>query len=845
MRTFDLRCSVSWLLVVALSIVAGGCGMYDDPQQPHEEYDEEYETRRGSLEAMCQVEVEGHGTLDLEEEYLAQVVQCENPHAPFEALKAQAIAARGYAKYFGEVEGGGRALAADTDDQMYACGDPPSEDVKRAVRETAGVVPTHNDKVIAPFYVAGAVDSDPNTCQGGVDDPTNTEHYVTYNQHKVGSQVTPSSLGWEESPANRGALSQNGSSCLAEKGWDHERILRYYYGDDVRATKLSGSCVDSSDDDPASQGGVVDDSAGGGNDECGQAAADPNIITRSEWGARPPKNNRAKHDPKRFTIHHTTGPNDTAKSVQNYHMDKRGWLDVGYHYMIDKQGKIYQGNPVDRQGAHAYGHNVGNIGIALLGDYENNEPHQAQIDAVGKLMRQLADKYGIEVDQDTVSGHRDLGSTVCPGQALYDRLDQIIEKANGSSQECTSDDDNQVENPDEQEFKYVRVEAVSDEPRGHQDTLDGFELDSVYFQRGQGSGEKHTASSVVSSSQTDQPENALGDADNQSCDDRSSTLAVIETGGDLVVEFDQTFETNDVVSLYQGNPDNTDEGCEPSGSVDISVSADGETWYTIGRDKSVGPSAVVDPTGVRFAQPKADSTQESDVHFEVEATEDVTKVEYLADDWSMGESTEGPNFPFDYEFDNGGTRQLEARAYNSSDEVIATDQIAIDVDKNGGVDTQLADELGSEGGICSNEGNGEGGPRCSDGRGGYSTGQCWAFVKAAMIRSGLGDRNDINQLAQQAGMSAYDVQVSAAGFKRAADKAPGALASTMGLEKIDANPTDAPRGAVIAYSPNCMDAHARYGHIEISQGDGYACSDYCDEIRGNAECASVYAPTAN
>ncbi len=109
--------------------------------------------------------------------------------------------------------------------------------------------------------------------------------------------------------------------------------------------------------------------------------------------------------------------------------------------------------------------------------------------------------------------------------------------------------------------------------------------------------------------------------------------------------------------------------------------------------------------------------------------------------------------------------------------------------------------------------------------------------------AGLATRADINELAAHAGMSGYSVQVSAAGFKRAADRAPGALDSTMGLKKVDTPPTQSPKGAVIAWSPGCMGAHSRYGHIEISHGDGYACSDYCGQIRGDASCASVYVPT--
>ena len=67
----------------------------------------------------------------------------------------------------------------------------------------------------------------------------------------------------------------------------------------------------------------------------------------------------------------------------------------------------------------------------------------------------------------------------------------------------------------------------------------------------------------------------------------------------------------------------------------------------------------------------------------------------------------------------------------------------------------------------------------------------------------------------------------------------------MGLERADIPPTEAPAGAIIAWERNCMGAHHTWGHIEIAMGDGYACSDYCAPIRGDAPCASVYVPVNN
>ncbi len=196
--------------------------------------------------ARCTIDVIGHGEIDLEEDYLPRVVFCENGNADFEALKVQAIAARTYAYY--RLRTGDGTIDDGTSDQVYGCdrGDPREEHI-RAVRETAGIVLEYMDQVPAGFYVAGALQDGP-SCQGGSRDPTNTERFVTYNEGRSGGDVTQTPLGWvnPRNHANRGAMSQNGSDCLAEEGWTYEEILRFYYGADIAIVRAEGieACTD-------------------------------------------------------------------------------------------------------------------------------------------------------------------------------------------------------------------------------------------------------------------------------------------------------------------------------------------------------------------------------------------------------------------------------------------------------------------------------------------------------------------------------------------------------------------------------------------------------------------------
>lgn len=214
----------------ATLLVMAGCGV-----------NEPVGGRRAPLTAYCTATVEGRGEVDVETDYLPHVVNCENGGAAFEALAAQAIAARSYLYY--ELDRAG-SIGDGTGDQVYTCGREPSEDHYRAVEATSGIVLQYMGTQVAAFYVAGALQEPPD-CRGGTDDPTNTERYVTYNEGKSGDGIDQTTLGFVDptNHANRGCMSQNGSHCLAGLGWPHRDILRFYYGEDIEMVQAEGDCI--------------------------------------------------------------------------------------------------------------------------------------------------------------------------------------------------------------------------------------------------------------------------------------------------------------------------------------------------------------------------------------------------------------------------------------------------------------------------------------------------------------------------------------------------------------------------------------------------------------------------
>jgi hypothetical protein len=230
-----------WILIFGIFLNA--CGEIQElNENPASEV--MIETQNHPLQAYCEAEVIGVGTLDAENVYLPSVVNCENGGAPLEALKAQAVAARTYLYYNMETSDG---IEDGQSDQVYSCNRNPGDIHFQAVRETVGEVLTYRNKVIAAFYVAGSIPNNTQTCVADPNDPNaaSTEQYVTYNEGKSGTEIEQTILGWvnPEFSRNRGCQSQNGARCLANLGWQYQDILRFYYGEDIVFTTATGTCV--------------------------------------------------------------------------------------------------------------------------------------------------------------------------------------------------------------------------------------------------------------------------------------------------------------------------------------------------------------------------------------------------------------------------------------------------------------------------------------------------------------------------------------------------------------------------------------------------------------------------
>lgn len=180
----------------------------------------------------------------------------------------------------------------------------------------------------------------------------------------------------------------------------------------------------------------------------------PTLINRTEWNADPFIRGNpvplAQPNYTRMTFHHAACCSASTyeeglaqvKAIQNFHQDVRGWSDIGYHFLMDQEGRVYQGRPfLDNrrdlsvpprlaQGAHVGGFNVGNIGVSMLGCYHPAEGpgcvdvlSPAAKDSLITMFAYLGENYG--VDTADLFGHRDQGATSCPGDNNYALLPQM------------------------------------------------------------------------------------------------------------------------------------------------------------------------------------------------------------------------------------------------------------------------------------------------------------------------------------------------------------------------------------------------------------------------------------
>jgi hypothetical protein len=152
------------------------------------------------------------------------------------------------------------------------------------------------------------------------------------------------------------------------------------------------------------------------------------LVRRSAWANVSPISSKLKTAAffRRITIHHSGALilRDTARSsvigelngVLAAHRRIR-YGDIGYHFVIDYAGRVWEGRSLSYEGAHVSSENEGNIGVMLLGNFERQKPSQPQLETLARVSALLRRHFDISARR--VYGHRDIGASACPGRYLY------------------------------------------------------------------------------------------------------------------------------------------------------------------------------------------------------------------------------------------------------------------------------------------------------------------------------------------------------------------------------------------------------------------------------------------
>ncbi|HZD17934.1 MAG TPA: N-acetylmuramoyl-L-alanine amidase [Actinomycetota bacterium] len=269
----------------------------------------------------------------------------------------------------------------------------------------------------------------------------------------------PGSAEFERGRQGSGFLWTGGSRCL----WLALTLPAGSGISDVQVVFVNSSgTADGPGTGPASRGPLA---IGEPVDTASATTRRPRIVTREQWGADPGLLNcepLVADEVRMGFVHHTAGSNaysreeadDVVRGVYAYHTNGRGWCDIGYNFLVDRYGTIYEGRSGGMElpviGAAQMGFNTRAFSVSVMGNFETATVPRATRRALVRLLAWRLDvahvnpmararmvsaggsttrfERGETVRLRTISGHRDTGYTACPGANLYALLPMLRER---------------------------------------------------------------------------------------------------------------------------------------------------------------------------------------------------------------------------------------------------------------------------------------------------------------------------------------------------------------------------------------------------------------------------------
>ena len=163
----------------------------------------------------------------------------------------------------------------------------------------------------------------------------------------------------------------------------------------------------------------------------GSAPGFAGVQRRSAWAtAKPiPRRMDRMRPVRRITIHHDGMPpvalnsrSDVSARIDQIRKShqQRGWGDIGYHFVVDPRGEVWEARPLSWQGAHVANQNPGNLGVLVLGNFQVQQPSSTQLDTLDRFVAAQMNHYGVTLS--SVHTHQELAPTQCPGRSLQQHM---------------------------------------------------------------------------------------------------------------------------------------------------------------------------------------------------------------------------------------------------------------------------------------------------------------------------------------------------------------------------------------------------------------------------------------
>ena len=173
----------------------------------------------------------------------------------------------------------------------------------------------------------------------------------------------------------------------------------------------------------------------------------PAYLARSGWCPAtdcPPDATPEPTEVSHIIVHHSAGTNNAndwgaiVRAIRDLHVNNNKWDDIGYNWLIDPDGVIYEGRGDNLQGAHFCAKNTGTMGVCMLGTFTTQAPTQQAVESLRALLAWKAEERGIDPTGTSlhspsgaplanIAGHRDGCATECPGNRFYPMLAEVTE----------------------------------------------------------------------------------------------------------------------------------------------------------------------------------------------------------------------------------------------------------------------------------------------------------------------------------------------------------------------------------------------------------------------------------